>query len=213
MAIKRYKYPKIFHFPWSPGLQNDDRLLESTANFIDEEVVVSVKLDGENTTIYPDHCHARSIDSSYHPSRTWISKLSQDIGYLLEEDERICGENLAAKHSIYYKNMESFFYVFSYWKKDACQTWDETVKRCKELGLLTVPVIYRGVYDEDIIKRLWKPTYNDNDMEGYVVRISNYRFHISDFQRCVAKYVRKGHVQTGPNWMLKPVEWNDWKRK
>ena len=99
--IKRYKYPKIFHLPWSPGLQNDDRLLKSTENFIGKEVVLTQKIDGENTTIYPDYHHARSIDSSYHPSRTWIRKLAKDVGYLLKDDERICGENVAAKHSIH----------------------------------------------------------------------------------------------------------------
>jgi len=92
---KLQKYPKIWHFPWSPGLQNDDRLLKSIDHFIGKEVVVSVKLDGENTTIYNDHIHARSLDSGFHKSRTWVNKLQGQIGYKLKDNERICGENLA----------------------------------------------------------------------------------------------------------------------
>jgi hypothetical protein len=40
--------------------------------------------------------------------------------------------------------------------------------------------------------------------EGYVVRVArNFRF--AEFSRVVAKYVRKGHVQTSEFWMNQPV--------
>ncbi len=70
--MKRFKYPKTMHFPWSPGLQNDDRMLESADVFLGKEVVITEKFDGENTSIYTDHIHARSLDSQNHSSRNWV---------------------------------------------------------------------------------------------------------------------------------------------
>ena len=101
-----YKYPKTFHFPWSPGLKNDDRLLKTDERFIGNEVVTTVKLDGENTTIYPDHVHARSLDSNYHPSRSWVFKLQNDIGYLLNDGERICQMIIARHETIEWEETE-----------------------------------------------------------------------------------------------------------
>jgi hypothetical protein len=45
---KYIKYPRTLHLPWSPGLTNDDRQLKSTEHFEGREVVVTVKMDGEN---------------------------------------------------------------------------------------------------------------------------------------------------------------------
>ena len=43
-----YKYPKTYHFPHSPGLQNDDRLHPNISIFEDKEVIATIKMDGEN---------------------------------------------------------------------------------------------------------------------------------------------------------------------
>lgn len=67
----RYKYPRTAHLPWSPGVSDDDLLLESLDLFVDQEVVTTEKLDGENTTLYPEGLHSYSIDSRHHPSRDW----------------------------------------------------------------------------------------------------------------------------------------------
>lgn len=45
--MKKIKYPKTLHLPWSENLQNDDRMLESTDCFIGKEIVVLEKYDGE----------------------------------------------------------------------------------------------------------------------------------------------------------------------
>ena len=37
-------------------------------------------------------------------------------------------------------------------------------------------------------------------MEGFVVRCAK-RFHFNEFARHVAKWVRRGHVQTDHHWM------------
>ena len=206
----KYKYPRTYHLPWSPGLKNDDRRIPSVEQFYDKEVVVTLKMDGENTSIYPDTIHARSLEKEYHESRNWVNKLQGNIGYLLNENERICGENVAAHHSIRYKGLDNFFYVFSYWIGGVCQSWDDTVKRCKELGLAMVPVLYRGLWDDEKIKACHQDTYQGNEMEGYVVRTAEGFHYDKAFFSQLAKYVRDDHVQTDEHWKKKPVSWNGW---
>lgn len=95
------KYPRTFHFPWSPGRSDDDKVLQDTSCFLNRHVVVTEKMDGENSTLYPGgKIHARSIDSSSHPSRDWLKKFWSERCHNLGDDMRVCGENLYAKHSI-----------------------------------------------------------------------------------------------------------------
>ena len=195
-----YKYPRTYHFDWSPGLQNDDRRQENYEEFKTNEIVATVKMDGENTNMYFDRIHARSIDSKDHPSRHYVKGLWGGIRHQIPEGWRICGENVYAKHSIFYKNLESYFYVFSIWdENNDCLSWDDTVYFSKELGLITVPVIYRGDYDEDFLRKLHKIEAM-KDEEGYVVRVCG-SFAYTDFNKNVAKFVRKNHVQTSTHWL------------
>lgn len=173
------------------------------------EVVITEKMDGENTTMYRDHIHARSIDSGYHPSRTWVKSLHGKIAHEIPEGMRIVGENLQAQHSIAYYDLPSFFLVHSIWQDSTCQPWRETTEWCELLGLEHVPVLdltdWTEARQEAYTWGDWNPfalggTFSD-EMEGYVVRCTD-PFPIWDFQKNVAKWVRKDHV--GPenhNWM------------
>ena len=207
--LTRYKYPRTYHFPWSDSVMGDDHIFTDFDNLIGKEVVVTEKMDGENTNIYPDGMHARSIDSKFHPSRTWVKKLQGEIGWQLRDTERLCGENLYAKHSIHYKALESYFYVFGYWEGTLCHSWDDTVLKASELGLVTVPVLYRGEWNEDLIKTLREDILSsDGTKEGFVMRLSE-SFEMADFTKSVAKYVRSNHVQTDQHWMFTEVVPNE----
>lgn len=202
----RFKYPKTLHLPWSPGLQNDDRMMpmgDVFSNFLGKEVVVSEKLDGENTSLYSDHIHARSVYSGDHPSRSWVKALHGRVKNDIPEGWRICGENCFAHHSIFYENLDTYFYVFGiYNEKNECLSWNETLDWCTLFGLATVPQIYLGIFD--IIKLSEISNFDIEKMEGFVIR-NAHSFHYNDFQKNAAKYVRKGHVQTDQHWMSKPV--------
>ena len=106
---KIYKYPKTLHLPFSPELSKDDKRLKDTSIFDGKEVVVSLKMDGENTTMYPDYIHARSVNEMKHSSQSWIKSFHSKIKYSIPEDHRICGENLYAEHSISYNELKSFY--------------------------------------------------------------------------------------------------------
>jgi hypothetical protein len=199
---EKVKYPKTLHFEWSPNLQNDDRRIHDLAGFVGEEVVVTTKMDGENTTIGRNYIHARSLDSRHHPSRSWVKQLHGTIRSDIPEGWRICGENLFAQHSMAYEELPSFFMVFSVWdEKDTCLSWDETLDVCHMLNLHTVPVIYRGPWDEAYTRNIRVDPFKE---EGYVTRVSR-RFRFAEFSRVVAKFVRKGHVQTDEFWMNRPM--------
>lgn len=76
----RTHYPRTPHLPWSPGAASDDVRLADLAGLTGCEVVVTEKLDGENTTLYADGLHARSLDSAHHPSRGRVKALQGRIG-------------------------------------------------------------------------------------------------------------------------------------
>ncbi|MBE7099715.1 MULTISPECIES: RNA ligase family protein [Bacillus cereus group] len=200
------KYPRTLHVPWSIGITSDDRVLQNMDGFQNQEVVVLEKLDGENTSLYKDAMHARSLSSMHHPSRTWVKTLQGSIGYRIPEGWRICGENVYACHSIHYTELTSYFYVFSIWnEKNECLSWDETVVWCEKLGLVHVPVLYRGPYNEKAIRSCYSgKSIFGGIQEGYVLRFTE-TFHYDDFSQSVGKFVRKDHVQTNKHWMTQTV--------
>ena len=200
LFTKYVKFPRTYHVPWSEGMTNDDRMIKDMSVFEGRDVIVSTKWDGENTTMYNDHIHARSMDSLNHPSRNWVKNFWSTISHEIPEGWRICGENLFATHSIHYTDLPSYFLGFHIWnEKNECLSWDDTLEWFHLLGITPVDVSYRGIYDESFIRSLWSPT-NWNTTEGYVLRISD-SFRYGDYRKSVGKFVRKGHIQTVKHWM------------
>lgn len=198
------KYPRTYHLPWSPGLTDDDRMLPSTSVFEGREVVITEKMDGENTTLYRDYMHARSLEEEHHESRGWVKKLHAEICYHIPEGWRICGENLYALHSISYPELPSYFMVFSIWdENNVCLSWDDTCEYAAVLGLTMVPVVSRGIWDEEAVRKLGE-LVDTNRTEGFTVRVAD-SFAYGSFRKSIAKWVRKGHVQTTHNWKMRSV--------
>jgi len=201
------KYPRTYHLPYSLTLSDDDKRLDSDEQFkLMDEVVVTIKMDGENTTVYPDgYIHARSLDGNGNPWQRIVKELIQNWFYKIPNGWRICGENLQAKHSIGYTFNErsDMFQVFGiYDENNDCISWDDTKDVCKELNIKTVPEIYRGKYNKDLILNAFKE-YSDKvypqEVEGFVIRNAEH-FHYDDFKCNTGKYVRANHVQTDEHW-------------
>ena len=132
------KYPRTWHLPDSPNRGADgDHAYADYSTFEGREVVVTEKLDGENTTIYADgYTHARSISSGYHPTRTWVRALAGRVAHALPEGWRICGENTYGRHSIAYDALPSYFQLFAvYDDEDMCLWWDDTKEWAARLGV------------------------------------------------------------------------------
>ena len=204
------KYGRTFHAPWSPGCKGDDKMHRTMEHYHGKWVWAGEKKDGENTNMYTDHFHARSIDSRHHESRDWCKALWGRIRYDIPKGWRICGENLYATHSIHYTNLKSFFYVFSIWDENNRRLdLDDQLEWCQILGLEHVPIVYRGLYDEAAIKALPQTLgWNMDEIEGYVLSLVE-GFHYSQFRRWLAKYVRAQHVNTDEHWMHGPITPNE----
>jgi len=199
-----FKYPRTYHLPWSPGSTNDDKFIENTDSFQGMTIVITEKMDGENTNMYSDRIHARSIDSKDHDSRHYVKGVWGRIKHKIPNGWRICGENLFAKHSIYYENLTDYFMVFSIWdENNDCLSWFDTVDFCNLLNLTTVPLIDITTFNEDYLKNL-SDNFDTVNKEGYVIRNIN-PFHYNNFNQNVAKWVRKKHITTNQHWMFQEI--------
>ena len=176
---------------------------EMTKNFYGKYQLITEKMDGENTTLYCDYMHARSLDSRHHSSRDWVKRFQSEIGHNIPDRWRFCGENLFAKHSISYDNLDSYFYGFSIWDENNICLDTETTKEWFELlGIQHVPIIshYYSICNEwdfyiyDLAEEVVK-----QGKEGIVIRNRD-SFHFDDFKTNVAKYVRANHVTTDKHW-------------
>lgn len=195
------KYPKTMHLPYSPGLTNDDKRI-STMKYLENcEVVITEKLDGENTCMERNYIHARSEHNTTHPSRNMVKALHASIKDKIPEYIAVFGENMYAKHSIAYDKLDSVFYVFAVFNKETRTflSWDSTEYMAKHLGLKTVPVMYRGPFDGDWIGDSPKSHLSSEVAEGHVVRRAD-EISLDQFSQRVAKYVRSNHVQTDQHW-------------
>jgi len=194
------KYPRTHHLPWSENVNDNDRVIAGMDAFYGKRVIVTTKMDGENTTMYSDYFHARSVDGRSHPSRSWAKNFWNQIRYDIPEQWRLCCENLYAQHSIVYDNLPSYVMGFSMWnERNICLDWDTTQEWFSLLGVESVPLLYDGIYNEFSIRSLWNDRVWDK-CEGYVIRVAD-EISYSDFRHKVAKFVRKNHVQTVKHWM------------
>lgn len=205
---KLYKYPKTPYLPFSPSIAREDRIITDLSRLTSEYVEVTEKRDGENVTIYRDKWHCRSLDSKPQPYHSYLQNcIVSRILHQIPKSYRICGEYLYAEHSIHYSDLTDFFEVFSVWDGDKCLPTVEVMRICDYFGLQYVPEFYFGPYDPKLIMGIGEDVVKRGG-EGIVVRVAG-EFLYQDFEKCVAKYVRKDHVQEGPHWSLKEIKTNE----
>jgi hypothetical protein len=204
--MTKIKYPRTLHLPYSLGVQSDDKKLSNVDHLMHRPIVVTEKMDGENTTMAKTYIHARSVDSNNHPSRNMVKGIWGSIKHKIPDGWRICGENLYAQHSIVYEELESYFNVFSIWNhNNVCLDWRTTLKWCEKLDLTPVKMLHDKDFRWDI--EYVEHLVDELDLtkcEGLVVRDAE-AFHYSDFGTSVAKWVRADHVQTDEHWTSKPI--------
>lgn len=207
------KYPRTYHLPFSPGATTDDKRLDGDwfANYKGREVVITEKLDGENTCMTKYDVYARSHGA---PARSpWSANLwGQDGLYwrvkdLIGVNEEVFGENLFGEHSIHYDALTSYFYMFAVLDSNEMTwySWDDVVLMADTLKVPTVPVLWRGGFDDEIEleakvnELMLEPSAFGKTKEGIVMRIVD-EFPFSGFSSSVCKWVRPNHVQTDDHW-------------
>lgn len=212
------KYPSTPHWPWSESVHKDDSYHADPEFFLGREVVITEKLDGGNTCLWNGETFARSVQAP--ASDGWFAMVKKHHAWKTATRDDIClyGEDLYGIHSLEYDPMrenETFrLFAVRYFNPKAIEEdnnngwfadWDLIETHAKALDLKTVPVLFRGKFNTlDEITAFFKenlktPSSIGSEKEGFVIRIAD-TFDARDFQRCVAKFVREGHVQTDEHW-------------
>lgn len=211
VVIMSDKYPRTLHLPFSPGKNSDDKILESSDHFLERDIVILEKADGANACLTPTGIFSRThAHTPSHPSFDHLKALWATIKHDIPEGWSIFGENMVARHSIFYDGLPAHFLVFGI-RMDLdgdWLSWSDVKTIAKSLNLTTIPELWRGeVGTEKELKEVIKTLVlggsrcGGESMEGIVVRDAQ---HFFAFDKCVAKYVRKNHIQTSDNWSNGP---------
>ena len=201
------KYNRTYHLPWSPGTTSDDRISNSVESLLGIEIIITEKLDGENTGMTDEGVYARS--HATFTTSPWSREVRQlhkiKVEDYLGEGVFLFGENMEGIHSIEYTNLTSYFYIFGVRDNEIWIPWEQVEEYSYVLDIPTVPVLFKGIVNtakelqkivEDLVS---KPSELGGQREGIVVRNAGL-FHNDDFADNVMKWVRKGHVTTTNHW-------------
>lgn len=212
------KYPRTYHLPWSPGASSDDKIAATIDHVIGQPIVVTEKLDGENTCLNQLGVFARSHAApTQNPWASYLWDYWNRIHFQLDDLE-IFGESLFATHSIAYTGLQSYFHVFGVRQEALWMSWEQVVMYAELLNLPLAPVLFEGVVHSEgelqvlIDQLMQEPSELDSlevdlevPKEGIVVRVAE-AFTSEVFAESVFKWVRANHVQTDEHWT------RNWKR-
>ena len=207
------KYPRTFHLPWSPGGTSDDKRLQGVAELLGVELVLTEKLDGSNLTFTRTAVFARSHGGPpAHPSFARAKAIHAATAPAIPAGLSVFAEYCYAVHSIPYDALPEHALIFGV-RDDADGTfwsWAETTGLAEEMGLPTVPVLFRGhVSTAQDLERLttklaMAPSTFGGAREGVVARAASV-IAAEAFGTSVAKWVRLGHVQTDEHWQHQAI--------
>jgi Arylamine N-acetyltransferase len=212
------KYNRTYHLPWSKGATSDDKRISPHAlgPITRDPIVITEKMDGSNTSLEKDGCFARTHSGPpSHPSFDGLKALHAQVRYKIPQGIQLFGEWLYAKHSIEYSELPHYFMLFNVRIFDGIKStgelvshwasWEEVEMWAQEIGVPTVPVLYKGIAGSDkqlkeLIESLMiQPSACGGIREGVVARVQN-EFEDDYFDVCVLKCVRANHVQTSDHW-------------
>lgn len=152
------KYCRSLHAGISLGSTSDDRFmpsgyLKAFANM--GQLILSEKIDGQNNAFTRYGVFARSHAAvSMHP---WDKPLKERWNLIKNDlkDIELFGENMYGIHSIGYKKLESFYYLFAVRVKDTWLSWEEVKFYAEMYDFPTVPelpikVPLNDLYTDDV---------------------------------------------------------------
>jgi len=218
------KYGRTYHYPFSPGTTSDDRINHTYWEDIQriDTLLHTEKLDGENNCLNQFGVFARShVAPTTSP---WTYQIRQRWELIKDDlsDIELFGENLYAVHSIEYKRIEEYYFIFAVRCLDKWLSWEEVKFYAEMFGFATVPElsvdqvknlsptllekhIINWAQEDSIYGSLNPFTGEDCTREGIVSRNID-EYPVNEFAHNVFKYVRKGHVKTDEHWT------RNWKR-
>ena len=155
------KYCRSLHAQISLGTTSDDRFmpdgyLHAFAEM--EGLVLTEKLDGQNNCFSKRGVFARShVNPTEHP---WDKPMRERWNLIKNDlnDLEIFGENMYGIHSIAYRNLESYYYVFAVRERDRWLSWEEVKFYAAMLDFPTVPEIEITIP----LSEFFDPSKNEN---------------------------------------------------
>ena len=209
-VIRLAKYPRTYHMDFSPGSTSDDKKHLGDwfeIYFLGKEVVITEKLDGENTSFTNNGVFARSNIPTDSPWSVNLRELFPYIKNYISDNEIIFGENLYGIHSIEYNKLKNYWHMFACYntEEEVWYSWDDIVDFASIIEQPTVPVLFRGVINSkkeliDLINTFMsQPSTYGVEKEGVVMRLTS-EIKPENFSNSVVKYVRANHVQTNAHW-------------
>ena len=200
------KYPRSYHFPYSPGAKNDDRINNDVSTLLGPNIIITEKMDGSNTAFSNEAVFGRShVEPTKNSWDVKMWELHSRIKSDIEDEMFIFGENMYGVHSIEYSELTSYFYMFGIRYKNTWLSWDDVEEYSYLLDIPTVPVLFKGMTTVDkvleklVIDLASQPSALGGLREGVVVRLRN-SFQDEDFSNSLLKYVRKDHVNNDIHW-------------
>jgi hypothetical protein len=208
------KYPRSFHLPWSPGGTSDDKRLDDISALLGSEIVITEKCDGSNLTYTRRNVFSRShAGPPVHRSFDRAKATHARLAHLVSENTSIFCEYCYAVHSIEYDALPDYSLVFGV-REDLTGMWwdwDLVVAQAADLGLPTVPELFRGtLHSERELQALTEalssePSAFGGKREGVVVRRVA-AFDDAAFSKSLGKWVRRDHVTTDEHWMHQSIK-------
>ncbi len=207
------KYPRSLHLPWSPGGTSDDKRMADVSSLLDVPLVITEKCDGSNLTYTRTSVFSRSHSGPPgHPSFDLAKATHARIAHELSLGLSLFCEYCYAVHSITYGALPDYSLVFGARddREGRWWDWDMVVAQAADLGLPTVPELYRGgvstvrELEALTLSLAAQPSVFGGPREGVVVRHAG-EFRDADFQRSLAKWVRHDHVTTDEHWMHQSI--------
>lgn len=206
------KYPRTPYFTFSDSADKED-VRESgyfdIENFLNKELVVTIKMDGSNCLWTRDHIAARNGKQANGESFNYAKQMHSIVKDRIPENIYVYGEWLWAKHSILYEKdlaLDGYFQVFGIYdtEKSVWGSWQDVIRYSELLNVINVPAVRilpsvnNAKFLSEMITSIAKMVIKQGH-EGIVVRNID-SFSNSDFNKNVAKYVRANHVQTDQYW-------------
>ena len=179
--------------------------MEDPTALAGRDIVVTEKLDGDNTLIFQGGVYGRTGAGA----GPWAGLVKKHHAWKLAgTDLSLYGENLYPVHTIRYDPMppEETFRAFALRRPDGSfEPFRALEELCTALDIPTVPILFRGrrqstqELDQLIHRAHAEPSLLGGEREGVVVRAAG-EMSAQDFPRMACKSVRLGHVQAETHW-------------
>ena len=201
------KYPRTLYWPDSPTVAEDGDRVADTSRFVGEPVVITEKLDGSCTLLHQGAVYARSVSA---PSTAkWMAMVKKHHAWkMTEPDAFLYGEDIYGVHSIEYGPVPEDETLYAFALRDGeCRfsSFEALVEYASQRTIPVAPVLFDGTFrTEDDLRNFVdeahaEPSALGGEREGVVIRLAR-AFPASEFNHCVCKSVRSGHVQTDEHW-------------